>query len=264
MRASPASSKDRDQPARQRVEKRARFAWLRAMIQDEARRHRFLFVMSLSGLAIVAALAFLAAQFPTLPFDLDTTLDLQGIHFAPFQRLMLAISTIGYEPWAVIIVAAGSILVALLLGWKDGVFLGTTSGFQAVVNSLIKIAVGRPRPAAPLVQVFRHAAGRSFPSGHVMLYTVFFGFLFFLAWTRLPHSFWRALALILTGGLVLLVGPSRIYLGAHWLTDVVAGYILGFIILVLAIELYLKYLAPRRPTEQEGLVGERDRDAGSG
>jgi membrane-associated phospholipid phosphatase len=91
-----------------------------------------------------------------------------------------------------------------------------------------------------------------------MFYTVFFGFLFFLAWTRLPHSFWRVLLLALTAGLILLVGPSRMYLGAHWLSDVIAAHLLGLIILAFGIEFYLRHLAPRTPTQQAGLVGAHD------
>jgi membrane-associated phospholipid phosphatase len=91
-----------------------------------------------------------------------------------------------------------------------------------------------------------------------MFYTVFFGFLFFLAWTRLPYSLWRVVVMALTGGLILLIGPSRMYLGAHWLSDVIAAHLLGFIILAFGIEFYLRHLAPRQPTQQAGLVGARD------
>jgi hypothetical protein len=105
------------------------------------------------------------------------------------------------------------------------------------------------------VDVFMPVAGNSFPSGHVMFYTVFFSFLLFFAVTRLPRSLWRAVAVILTGGLIVSVGPSRMYLGAHWLSDVIAAYLFGIIILVFGIEFYLRDLAPRAPTQQEGMVG---------
>jgi membrane-associated phospholipid phosphatase len=66
------------------------------------------------------------------------------------------------------------------------------------------------------------------------------------------------IALTLTGGLIVLIGPSRMYLGAHWLSDVIAAHLLGFIILAFGIEFYLRYLAPREPTQQGGLVGVHD------
>jgi membrane-associated phospholipid phosphatase len=83
------------------------------------------------------------------------------------------------------------------------------------------------------------------------------GLYLFLAWTRLPRSFWRAMVGIVTGGLIVSVGPSRIYLGAHWLSDVIA-YLFGIIILAFGIKFYLRDHAPRVPTQQEGLVGAHD------
>ncbi|MEO7913733.1 MAG: phosphatase PAP2 family protein [Roseiflexaceae bacterium] len=240
------------------AETHERFQRLRMLISDHRRRQLLLFVFSIVSLAIVSLMAFLAYQFPTLPFDLATTLELQEITNAPFLQLMIFVSAFGYMPWSAITLSAGVLLVGLLLGWKDGAYLLLLTVLQAVANQLIKAAVGRPRPLDTLVDVFVPVAGNSFPSGHVMFYTVFFGFLFFLAWTRVPHSFWRVLLLALAGGLVLLIGPSRMYLGAHWLTDVIAAHLLGLIILAFGIEFYLRYLAPYTPTQQAGLVGARD------
>jgi undecaprenyl-diphosphatase len=240
------------------AETHQRFQRLRMLIGDERRRQRLLFVFSLISLAIVSLMAFLADRFPTLPFDLATTRELQEITYRPFLSLMVFISLFGYMPWSALTVAVGVLVVGVLLGWKDGAYLLILTVVQSLANQLIKTAVGRPRPLSTLVDVFVPVAGNSFPSGHVMFYTVFFGFLFFLAWTRLPHSTWRVLLLILAGGMVGLIGSSRMYLGAHWLTDVVAAYLLGLIILAFGIEFYLRYLAPRTPSQQAGLVGAHD------
>jgi membrane-associated phospholipid phosphatase len=240
------------------VETYQRFHRLRVLIHDERRRQRLLFVCSLVGLAIVSLIAFLAYQLPSLPLDLVTTRELQEIRTPLFLRFMVAVSLLGYMPWAAFTIGAGALLVGVLLGWKDAAYLVLLTVLQSMTNQLIKVAIGRPRPLNTLVDVFAPVSGNSFPSGHVMFYSVFFGFLFFLAWTRLPHMFWRMAALALTGGLVLLIGPSRIYLGAHWLSDVVAAYLLGFIVLAFGIECYLHYVAPREPTQQGGLVGAHD------
>jgi undecaprenyl-diphosphatase len=71
-----------------------------------------------------------------------------------------------------------------------------------------------------------------------MFYTIFFGFLIFLVMKYTPRTTLRAIALLLLGGIILLVGPSRMYLGAHWLSDVVAGYLIGLVYLGWAIVIY--------------------------
>jgi len=206
----------------------------------------------------VSLLAYLVDQFPVSPFDLAPTRALQAISNTRFLQFMVLVSLLGSMPWSAITVAVGVLLVSVLLGWKDGGYLLLLTAVQAVANQLIKRAVGRPRPLSTLVDVFMPVAGNSFPSGHVMFYTVFFGFLLFLDLTRLPRSLWRAVAVILTGSLIVSVGPSRMYLGAHWLSDVIAAYLFGIIILAFGIEFYLRDFAPRAPMQQEGLVGAHD------
>ena len=108
-------------------------------------------------------------------------------------------------------------------GWRTGGYLALISALQGAANWLIKAALGRPRPLDPLVRVLGAEQGNSFPSGHVMFYTVFFGFVLFLAWTRLRSGIVRGAVIAAAAALVVGVGPSRIALGAHWLSDVLAG-----------------------------------------
>jgi membrane-associated phospholipid phosphatase len=246
------------EPAVETAETHQRFRRLRLLIGDPPRRQRLIFGFSLLSLAAVSLMAYLIDRFPASPFDLAPTRALQGISNALFLQLMVAISLFGFLPWSAITVTGGVLLASVLLGWKDGAYLLLLTAVQAVANLLIKRAVGRPRPLNTLVDVFMPVSGDSFPSGHVMFYTVFFGFLLFLALTRLPRSFWRASALILTGGLIVSIGPSRMYLGAHWLSDVIAAYLFGVIILAFGIEFYLRDLAPRAPTQQGGVIGAHD------
>ena len=258
MRESTPADAGSPTPVEASVETQQRFRRLRVLIHDDQRRQRLLFVLSLLGLAIVSFMAFLTSQLQNLPLDLITTRELQEIHNTLFLRVMVIVSLFGYMPWATFTLGGCALLVGVLLGWKESAYLLLLTALQGVTNQLIKRAIGRPRPLNTLVDVFAPVSGNSFPSGHVMFYTVFFGFLFFLAWTRLPHSFWRVIALAVTGGLILLIGPSRMYLGAHWLSDVIAAHVLGFVILAFGIEFYLRHLAPREPTQQGGLVGARD------
>ena len=68
----------------------------------------------------------------------------------------------------------------------------------------------------------------SFPSGHAMVSLAFYGFLAYLGWHLLRGS-WRATWLTLMFLLIILIGLSRMYIGVHYFTDVVAGYSAGFI-----------------------------------
>ena len=194
MRESTPADAGSPTPVEASVETQQRFHRLRVLIHDDRRRQRLLFVLSLLGLAIVSFMAFLTSQLQHLPLDLLTTRELQELHNTLFLRFMVIVSLFGYMPWAAFTLGGGALLVGMLLGWKESMYLMLVTALQGVTNQLIKRAIGRPCPLNTLVDVFAPVSGNSFPSGHVMFYTVFFGFLFFLAWTRLPRSFWRAVA----------------------------------------------------------------------
>ncbi len=82
-------------------------------------------------------------------------------------------------------------------------------------------------PVDPPVWVYRDELSYSFPSGHVMEYVMLFGLLMWLAYRCMRPGALRTLTLVGMGLLIGLVGVSRIYLGAHWLTDVVGAYLAG-------------------------------------
>jgi membrane-associated phospholipid phosphatase len=256
MAVSSSSSTRDPSSAGERAE---RFGRLRALIRDERRRQRLLFLASLAALAIVSALAGLTRLLAVMPLDLWFTRELQERPIGAVTQMMVVVSSLGYMPWSAISLGAATLLVGLLLGWKDGAYMLLLAAIQGLTNSGVKAAIGRPRPVDTLVDVFVPVHGNSFPSGHVMFYTVFFGFLGFLAYTRLPRSALRWVVLALCAALVALIGPSRIILGAHWLSDVLAAYLLGLVILAFGVEFYLRYLAPRTPEQQGGLVHEIDR-----
>ena len=144
----------------------------------------------------------------------------------------------------------GAALVLYLIHARREAGFTLLTLLSGVVVYGLKIAVNRPRPTADLVEVVTNAKFQSFPSGHVTFYVTFFGFLVYLM-ARLK---WKADALRWTVGLfsltLLLAIPfSRVYLGAHWFTDVLAGFFVGLVCLMVLIRVYLSDTWRSRPLE---------------
>jgi len=79
----------------------------------------------------------------------------------------------------------------------------------------------------PTLERLVEATGFSFPSGHSMVSFAFYGLLFYLVYINLPRTWLRTVLMLLIGAFIILVGVSRIYLGVHYPSDVVAGFAAG-------------------------------------
>jgi membrane-associated phospholipid phosphatase len=203
------------------------------------RRRAILFLVVLLIItAAFAVLTFLVKTTPSFPLDLQITRGIQSINNPIFRGAMIAVSWPGFLPQSAIL--AGVIILLILglgLQWEALVAL-IAALLPTGLNLLVKEFIQRPRPAATLVHVLARLTDYSFPSGHVMFYTGFFGFIMFLAFTLLKPSLKRSVLLAFFGLLVLLVGISRIYEGEHWASDVLGAYLLGSLTLVAIIQIY--------------------------
>lgn len=97
---------------------------------------------------------------------------------------------------------------------------------------LLKMLFNRPRPLIPLL---KEAAGLSFPSGHAMMSFSFYGLLIYLVWQNVKTMWIRVVAITFLFLLILLIGFSRVYLRVHYASDVLAGFCVGIIWLVLSL-----------------------------
>ncbi len=207
---------------------------------DPVYRRRLLITACLVALLIVAILAAMVTARAVLPGDVWATRELQE---HPLTQVLDAVSIFGNGVWAVVTIAVGAVVVGLWLGLRAGLFLVGGTLVQGLVNIALKHAIGRPRPVSTLVDVIVPEQGASFPSGHVMFYTVFFGFLTFLVWNHVAalRARWALSGVLLVP--VALIGASRMVLGAHWISDVIAAYLLGGVLLIGVIAGYDRWSA---------------------
>lgn len=105
-----------------------------------------------------------------------------------------------------------------------------------VLEIIIKIIIARPRPSIELIM----EPGYSFPSGHATLAAIFFLLLIYCFNKKINNAVVRRLFIVANIALFILVGFSRVYLGMHWLSDVMAGFILGIFWLALSIFIFTK------------------------
>jgi membrane-associated phospholipid phosphatase len=183
-------------------------------------------------------LTFLVKTNPSFTIDLQITQFIQQINIPFFALFMSLISWPGFSPQSIIITA----LIFLLfnkfgLQWESLMALFAAI-FSTGVNVLMKALIQRPRPTAGLVNVISTLTSYSYPSGHVMFYLGVFGFIAFLVFCFLKPSPKRCLLLVFLCSLIILIGPSRIFLGQHWASDVLGAYLLGSMTLAAIIQFY--------------------------
>jgi membrane-associated phospholipid phosphatase len=213
-------------------------------------------VILFSALGIFALLTAVVRTTPSFPIDLQITRAVQSIDSSYFAGFMKLISWPGFFPQAMIItliIALG--LYIFGLHWESiGVLLAAF--VSGTMNTLVKNWIQRPRPSLEAVDVFAMLDSYSFPSAHVMLYTILFGFVWYLIYTLLRASLTRIFLLGLFGVFILFVGISRIYLGQHWASDVLGAYLLGGLLLV-GVILFYQWGKTRflRTKEFEDLLG---------
>ncbi|HSE97832.1 MAG TPA: phosphatase PAP2 family protein [Blastocatellia bacterium] len=218
----------------------------RALIR--AYRAEIVFLLALGTYSVMAVLAHRYAYFG---WDLWLARLIQSITLPGFNLLMAWVSELGngWKAYAIVI-AAGFTLIAARFR-VEGIICMSGVGVGSLISRVLKAISARPRPLNTLVDVSGRFSHESFPSGHVVFFVEFFGFLFFLSYVLFRRGRLRRAALIVLGLLISVIGISRVYLGAHWPSDVVGAYLAGGLWLMLMIEVYRRLKA--RSEKGEGL-----------
>ncbi|HKO63382.1 MAG TPA: phosphatase PAP2 family protein [Pyrinomonadaceae bacterium] len=193
-------------------------------------------VMTAFVIAVGAALALLVHFLVPLSFNVASTLAVQSITFPGLQEFMRLISGFGNAPKVVLI----TVIALTACNKRREAFFLTLSGLGGWFLAMqLKQLFGSQRPTAELVNVFHQWPTGSFPSGHLVFYVCYFGFLYFVASEKLPQkSIFRRLVMVTLLLLIALVGLSRLYLGEHWLSDLPGSYLLGAFWLYVCLKLY--------------------------
>lgn len=142
-------------------------------------------------------------------------------------------------------IMVGLISLAFILIFKNkryGVFAIVNAVNIVVLNIVLKLIFMRDRPYDLMII---NESGYSFPSGHAMAALGFYGFIIYLIWHFNLSKKAKIIFTILLAILILLIGVSRIYLGVHYASDVLAGYMVSTIYLILYITFVSKHLQLR-------------------
>jgi undecaprenyl-diphosphatase len=212
-----------------------------------------LFVLTLITAGFIV-LTILVHLFPISAIDLKFSEEIQE-HQNPFiDEVMYLISTPGYMPESAIMVGVTS-LVFFLFKYKKAALFVLFTAISGLISTLVKALINRPRPAKNLVRIIHETTQQSFPSGHMLFYVVFFGFLILLMFQleNVPKVV-RYLVGLISAFFIFTIPFSRIYLGAHWFTDVLGGFLLGLPCLYLLSWLYLR----KRANKQDAPVAEKE------
>jgi undecaprenyl-diphosphatase len=214
--------------------------------------------LSVYALAAVAALAFLSAMAHARPFfGVDPLIEqwIQAVVPVPLGRVLDAVSWVGFPPQVDVVIGLG-IVVVLTLGYRWEAACLTFAGVTGAVSWFaMTLLVNRPRPSPDLVHVEQVLGLGSYPSGHVLNLTSFFGSLFILSWLGMRPTWHRAVMQCLSALLVVCIGVARIYSGEHWPSDVLAGYLQGSVVVALTLLVYIRRPPPPGPGQPGGLIG---------
>jgi len=192
------------------------------------------------ALAAVGAAAFVALLVTVergtglASLDPQVTRRAVGLRAPLLDAVAQVVTFFGSESWlaAVTVIAAG-ILFIRAERFRAAVVIVSMAA-SAASTVVIKLVVNRPRPGA-LIELGAPEASFSFPSGHTLNSTVCYGIVALMVLPLLKSRGARITMGAAVGILIIAVGSSRLYLGYHWATDVLAGWTLGLGILGLAI-----------------------------
>ena len=141
---------------------------------------------------------------------------------------------------AIFLIGLSITLAIIIKNKKIGILIWVNIAISTLLNQILKFIIQRPRPTE-----FRiiDESGYSFPSGHSMVSAAFYGFLIYLIYKNVKNKYLKWGLITILSLLIFLIGISRIYLGVHYTSDVLAGFLIAIsylIIFITVADLWIK------------------------
>lgn len=149
---------------------------------------------------------------------------------------------------AIVLIAITIVVLLFLNNKKIGIAIAINLGIATVLNLLLKNIVQRPRPTE-----YRMISetGYSFPSGHSMVSMAFYGFLIYLIYKKIENKKLKWGLIVALSILIVAIGISRIYLGVHYTSDVLAGFTISVSYLIVYTSIVKKIILEREEKYEE-------------
>ena len=149
---------------------------------------------------------------------------------------------------AIFFILLTKILFFVIKDKKIGISIIANLGIVTILNQIIKFIMQRPRPTE-----FRiiEETGYSFPSGHSMVSLAFYGYLVYLIYKYINNKHLKRTLIIILSILICVIGVSRIYLGVHYTSDVLGGFLISLAYLIIYIELVNKFVLEKNKDDRK-------------
>ncbi len=207
----------------------------------QASQPYFLISAWLALLVATVLLAVYGANSAAPAWEVEAISWVQSASPYALHQIARFMTVIGRSPISTVIP-----VVAIAAMWVWGqrhlsVFLAAAA-LARVLSVALKELVDRPRPSASVVDVTYQLGGHSFPSGHALGATLFYGFLIYCAELSISNKPVRRLVQGSLAIVIVIMGYSRVELGARWPTDVLGGYAIGLLVLSAMVWLHRRWV----------------------
>jgi undecaprenyl-diphosphatase len=203
---------------------------------------------------VTGGLSIAARGENVLPGDVAFTRFVQGLD-SPVARSLATFGNWFGSARAGIPLTAILILALLVTRHTtEAAFFGTVTLLRSI-NWVLKAACESPRPTSDLVRVDYPVSGWGFPSGHAMGATIFCGGVIWITLRLITVGWLRWSIIAISVALAAITGFARIYVGVHWPTDVLGGFLWGSVIVLIAAEFFLRITGPRQASVRGTTAG---------